>query len=567
MRPVATLAAAAFVLTVATHGTLAPAISEDRVRDGTAGIARTALEGSEIIDVPVTFLGVLPDALGPGYDLYLIRLEGEVGEHVGVAAGMSGSPVYVDGEIVGALGYRFGALPKDAIGGVTPIEDMIAARLSPGPAKAERADRVSPIATPVFAGGVLGPVLDYLAPELERHGFVLAGGGTGAGDGADTPSLEPGSPVGVQLVRGDMNIAATGTVTLVDGEDVYVFGHPFLGSGRVDFPMTTAEVIHTLADQAGSVKLAEVGREVGAVVEDRLTAAVGRLGARASMMPVTVEVRREVAAQRAHFEVARHPLLAPFMVAAVVGNTLLADIGFEQEVTVRVEGTITLEGLPELPFELALSSGVGHPFFSTAQFVSQTVAALYANPFEEPAVEKIELTLDVRDGRTSYVVETVRYDRGPVVPGSEIEVVAVLRSFRGETITRPLTIPIPEGLAPGTSIAVAVGAPQKIEQALGGPLAARLASASDLASYVTALGERRASDRLEAVVFVQARGAVSQGEVYTPLPPTAAHLLSKKTTGNHSATVQVASLARSEVLLDGPVSGGFIVRFEVREKR
>ncbi len=566
MRPVAFLAAAAFLLTVAIQGAGALATPEDRVPDGTGGVVRTAIEGRDIIDVPVTFLGILPDALGPGYDLYLVRLEGEVGEHVGVAAGMSGSPVYVDGEIVGALGYRFGVLPKDAIGGVTPIEDMIAARLSAGPTSAERADKVTPIATPVFAGGVLGPVLDYLAPELERHGFVLAGGGTGAGDGSDTRSLEPGSPVGVQLVRGDMNIAATGTVTLVDGDDVYVFGHPFLGSGRVEFPMTTAEVIHTLADQAGSVKLAEVGREVGAVVEDRLTAAVGRLGARASMMPVVVDVRREVAAQRAQFEVARHPLLAPFMVAAVVGNTLLADIGFEQEVTVRVEGKITLEDLPELPFELALSSGVGHPFFSTAQFVSQTIAALYANPFAEPVVENIELTLDVRDGRTSYVLETVRYDRGPVVPGSRIEVVCVLKGYRGETITRPLTIRVPDGLTPGTSLALAVGEPQKIEQALGGPLAARLSSAPDLASYVTALGDRRASDWLEAVLYVQARGAVTLGQVYTPVPPTAAHLLSKKTTGNHSALVKVAPLARADERLDGPVSGGFIVRFKVREE-
>jgi hypothetical protein len=565
VNPAAIAALAVVCLAMGTSGAAeqAAVAPEERVPAGTPGIARTTLVGQEIVDVPVTFLGVLEDALGPGYDLYLVRLEGEVGDHVGVAAGMSGSPVYVDDEIVGALGYRFGFLPKDAIGGVTPIEDMLDAKLSAVPALTESAAGVSPIATPVFTGGVLAPVRDYLGSELEEHGFVLTSAGSGGSSDAPGGTLEPGSPVGLELVRGDMSIAATGTVTLVDGSEVYVFGHPFLGAGHVEFPMTTAQVVHTLADASGSVKLAEVGGEVGAIVEDRLTAAVGRLGERASMMPVTVDLRREIAAREFRFEVVRHSRIAPVLVGAAVGNALLADLGFEQEATVHVTGKIVLRDLPELPFELALSSGGSHPFATVSQFVAQNLLMLYNNPFVEPEVEKVEIVLDVRPGRTSYRLETLRYDRGPVLPGSEIEIQAVLRHWRGETTVRTLRLRVPEGLPPGTMVTVAVGEPQKIEQALGRPRARRLASARDLASYVEALGEQRSTDRLEAVMYRSARGAVNSGEAYTALPLTAAHLLSKRSGSNNSTSLLVAPLAETVERLDGPVEGGFTVRFEI----
>jgi hypothetical protein len=281
-------------------------------------------------------------------------------------------------------------------------------------------------------------------------------------------------------------------------------------------------------------------------------------------MPVTVDLRRDVAAREFQFEVVRHSRIAPVLVGAAVGNALLADLGFEQEATVHVTGKIVLRDLPELPFELALSSGSrSHPFSTVSQFVAQNLLMLYNNPFVEPEVEKVEIVLDVRPGRTSYRLETLRYDRGPIRPGSEIEVHAVLRHWRGAATVRTLRLRVPEGLAPGTMVTVAVGEPQKIEQALGRPRARRLASARDLASYVEALGEQRSTDRLEAVMYRSARGAVNSGEAYTALPLTAAHLLSKRSGSSNSTSLLVAPLAETVERLDGPVEGGFTVRFAI----
>lgn len=271
----------------------------------------TALQGNDIQEVPLTFLGTYKDATGPGRDLYLVQLEGPVAEKIGVAAGMSGSPVFLDGHLVGALSYRIGTLPRDAIGGVTPVRDMRDATIASASGQGG-GTTAKPIRTPILGGGLVGPVRDWLAPQLEEMGFVLVSGGSGGPEtGDDGTTLQPGSPVGVALVRGDMTIAATGTVTWVDEDRVYAFGHRFLGSGRTEMPMLAAEVLHTVPDMIGSVKLAQVGAEVGAILDDRLTAVVGRLGMQARMIPVDLVVRgADYGEQTFHFELVQNTTLA-----------------------------------------------------------------------------------------------------------------------------------------------------------------------------------------------------------------------------------------------------------------
>lgn len=532
---------------------------------GTRGVVLTTLEGSRIEEIPLTFLGTQKNALGPGYDLHLVRLEGEIADRIGVAAGMSGSPVFVGGELVGALSYRVGMMPRDAIGGVTPARDVLDAAKSPPLTAASTGALAAPIGTPVQVGGLIAPVREWLAPRLRELGFtpVLGGGGAGA-TAADGP-LRPGAAVGVELVRGDLDIGAAGTVTWIDGDRVFAFGHSFFGDGQAEMPMVAAEVIHTLADAAGSFKLVRYGGEVGAVLEDRLSSVVGRSGVTARMIPVTLHVRGAAYGERSfRFDVARHQTLTPLFSSVVVANSLLLDLGHDREATMIAAGTIRLEGLLPLTVDIAQAGGgTVDPALAVAAELQTTLSALWSNRFATPRLEAIELDVEVQPEVRRYRVEGLRYDRGPLRPGQIFELQCVLGRYRGETVTKTLRVRLPRSFAGMDTLLLAVGPPAEIERALGRPITERVNSAADLDALVRALGERRGAQRLTAALYRSAGTVVSRGAEYGALPPTAERLLASRSSGGASKRTPVALLWREEVELDGPVEGGLAVRLRI----
>jgi len=558
------LAACLLVTTGATADPVAPDLEP-----GARGKVLTALSGGRIEEIPLSFLGTYRDFAGPGYDLHLVKLEGERAEHFGVAAGMSGSPVYVDGRLIGALAYRLGALPKQPIGGVTPIEDILDGsplRSSPS-SSAQHGASVAPIATPIHVGGLAPAAREWITPHLEERGFVVVAGGTGSDDGSGSPKrLEPGSPVGVELVRGDVRMAATGTVTWVDGDRVYAFGHPFLGTGPTELPMVAAEVIHTLADMAGSLKLANVGAELGAVIEDRQSTIVGRLGARARMIPVTLKVRGGNYGKRDYgFEVARSSDLTPLLAGLAVANSLLNNTGYLRQSTLLARGTVRLEGLPDVPLEMAFAgTRNSDPAIGVAADLFATLGRLWTNPFEEVEIKAVDLSIEVHPELVSYEVESLHFDRGTLAPGESLDVRCVLREYRGETVTREFSIPLPEQLPRSGTLVLAVSNPEGIDQVLGRLIDRRLASATDLHAIVEALGDRRSRHRLTAVVYEPGGSVVSRGVAYSELPPTAERLLSLQTgAGRRQNGRGVSPLVRVEQELDGPVEGGKQVRLRI----
>jgi hypothetical protein len=554
------LTAAALIVSSASGGPVDGRDADAAPHVGARGVMRTVLEGDRVEEIPLVFLGTYRGAAGPGHDIHLVRLDGERASHVGVAAGMSGSPVFVDGRLVGALAYRFGGLSKEPIGGVTPFEDMRRARRASGGVAATPGGPTR-IGTPLVVSGVTEPIRDLLAAELERFGFVMVPGGAGSGGPEAPRALEPGSAVGVELVRGDLRLAAVGTVTWVDGDTVWAFGHRFLGAGRVEMPMVTAEVIHTLAGLDGSFKLANPGVEVGAILDDRLAAVVGRTGVRAAMLPVELRVRGgDYGEQRFGFEVLRRSELTPLLVGAVVGNALQANLGFDQDATFLGRGSVRLRGLPELPLSFAATSGGRHPVISAVQEVQAVLDLLYRNPFAEPEVEAIRFDLEVRRERLRYQVEEVLHDRGPLRPGTQLAVDVVLRGYRDRRTTHRLLVEIPGDIDPGTPLVLAVGSADYVSRAQGRPIEARVRTAGDLPTLVRALSEKRPGNALVALLFRPSGGILADGFAYTGLPPTAVELMSRS--GSGQVSTRSASAFESELELDGPVDGGALIRFE-----
>jgi hypothetical protein len=525
----------------------------------------TAIQGTFIEEIPVEFIGTYEDVLGPGHDLHLVKLLGPLADSIGVARGMSGSPVYIEGRLIGALSYRLGFLPTEPVAGVTPIEDIVDAVKTAGSSTPAEGGVAAPIGTPVQMGGVVGPVRQWAEPMMRELGFVPVIGGHSSEDDSSEFELQPGSPVGVQLVRGDLTIGATGTVTWVDGERIFAFGHPFLGSGRIELPMIAAEVLHTLADEAGSLKLAKLGPEVGMFVEDRLSAIVGYKGSRARMIPMELEVSGSAYGEQSfNFEIARHTRLAPLMSGIVVANTLQRNLGRDRRSTMMASGRIRLNGLPDLPLEMAFAGdAAGNPGIGIAQALMQLLTQLWLNPFSYPEVDGIELKVEVQDEAHLYRIDTLLYDRGPLRPGQTLEVQCALQKYRGEKIKKKFGLQIPRGLPRGTVLTLAIGPPAKIDQALGRPIVERLRSARDLPAALRALSELKSSHRLTAVLYKEAGGVVSRGAAYEQLPPTAEHLLATRAATDATKRTRYSPLARSEIEMNGPVEGGLAVRLLV----
>jgi hypothetical protein len=556
------------LFSVVTMAGTGPGTAPDVLEAGARGVVLTVLDGEEIREIPLEYLGTYENFGGPGFDLHLVELQGDEAEHVGIANGMSGSPVYVDGELIGALSYRLGFMPKKPVAGVTPIANMREVRRAEGHSAPRAEAGMEPISTPLLVGGMSADVRDWLSTQLDGMGFVVVAGGGGTRGERGAVELRPGSPVGVELVRGDTKIAATGTVTMIEDDNVYAFGHPFLGTGRVEMPMVSAEVVHTLADLAGSLKLANVGEEMGAIVEDRLGGVVGRLGRSAPMIPIEVKVLgADYGNETFRYEMIRHPQLAPVLAGSVVA-TSLRTVGYNAEVTMLAHGRVRLRDLPDLPIEMAFASSVdGDPGIAIATEVLQVLRSLSVNPFEALAIEGIEIEIDARVEPVSYTVEDVQYDRGAIGPGEPLRVRCVLRRYRGESVVRELEVPLPEALPGRNGLALVVGNPQTVDGALGGTISERMRSAKDLPSIVEILKDRRGANRLTAVVYRTGGALVSRGAEYTDLPPTAERLLATQAGPRTQPSAPfVSPVGRAEAMLDGPVRGGQRIRLRVERQ-
>src|SRR5208337_3427970 len=307
-----------------------------QVRAGMQGYAYTIFTGDQIEKFDLEVLGVLPNFLGPKQSIILVQLKGPKVEHTGVVAGMSGSPVYLEGKLAGALSLKLGIFTKEAIAGVTPIEDVLrppaessAAQASPqqfslpNDAMARTAmpsgSSLEPIETPLVFSGFQPAALQQFAPQLQSYGFVAAQGGTAEARPEDA-HLAPGDMAGMVLVQGDASINSACTVTAVQGDRVFLCGHPFMNVGEGQMPMARSRVVTTLSSELVSTKIVNVGGAIGTIAGDHVTAVTGTLGALPAMIPLDLKFVTGSAEKKLHFELVNHPKLTPLLVALTTFN-------------------------------------------------------------------------------------------------------------------------------------------------------------------------------------------------------------------------------------------------------
>src|SRR6202051_724793 len=403
-----------------------PTIPVNQIHAGMRGVAYTVFQGVKPESMDVEVLGVLHNVNGPKGDIILIRLHGEKPEYTGVVAGMSGSPVYFHGKLAGALAFRIGEFSKEPIAGVTPIADMLeinaldkspaeeAAATRPGISNAAGktaapgdgatfsddstqafASYLKPIDTPLVFNGFSEETMRRFAGQFASAGFVPVMGAGSVSEEKQLEPLEPGSAVSAILVRGDMDIAATCTVTYIDPQRLLACGHPLLQFGSVDLPMNKAEVLATLPSPMNAFKIVNSTEQAGVFVQDRHTGILGVFNKQPDMIPVTLTIHGGAGAPQKefHYEVLNNPRLSPVAIMATVFNALHGVNEYGEEITYRLNGSIDVKGFPEVGLRnMFVPAENGQPAaMAAALSLGERFGRIYDNPYNAPAVKGVKL--------------------------------------------------------------------------------------------------------------------------------------------------------------------------------
>src|SRR5216684_3008194 len=505
-----------------------PTIAVSQIHAGMKGVAYTVFQGVKPEAMDVEVLGVLRNANGPKGDIILVRLGGAKAQYTGVVAGMSGSPVYFDGKLAGALAFRIGEFSKEPIAGVTPIEEMLEINaldrrpaLAPEPANRPAANSpnqsgttqtaspgentalpvqnygnyLKPIDTPLVFNGFSNETLQRYASQFAAAGIVPVMGIGSASDRKQPEPIEPGSAVSAVLVRGDMDIAATCTVTYVDPQRLLACGHPLLQFGSVDLPMNKAEVLATLPSPLNAFKIVNTTEPVGTFVQDRHTGIMGVFDRQPQMIPVTLSIHSGSGVKQFHYEVLNNPKLTPVALMVTVFNALHGVNEFGEEITYRLAGSIGVKGFPEVTMRNMFAPVEnGQPAaMQAALSLGERFGRIYDNPYNAPAIKGVNLDFDLVRERRWARLESARTDVTEARPGQDITLETVLAPYRGERIVRQIPVKIPTSASKGT-LRILVSDGETLDRiSRGNPAFGRKL---DLASTIALLNKEHSNNRV-----------------------------------------------------------------------
>ncbi len=587
-------------------------ISIDAVEPGMVGEGRTVFSAEQIETFKVTIMGVLRN-YGPNQNMILAKLEGGPLAETGVIAGMSGSPVYIDGKLLGAVAYSF-PFSKEPIAGITPISEMIEATATPisrrkvakldFPLTPERLRTVaphrvrpvaiqgaslsgvdqlrpylgkllSPIATPASLNGFLPETYDIAAPLLRALGMEPLLGGAmvpGLQTGSEiaeitTPNseltLQPGDAVGVGLITGDMDISATGTVTHVDSltGSVYAFGHPLFNLGPIEYPMTRAKVHLVLPSLYSSFKLASSGPTVGTWLQDRHTAIKGALGSRPKMIPLSVRVKTSRELERSYnLKIVNDELFSPVLAYVSLMSILQSTERQFGTATVKVSAWISLVDERRVHIEDIFADQ--QPALSASAMAAAPLSFLMTNDFQKVEVESMEVSIEATESPQTARLVRAWLDTDRVAPGGTISLKLLLRSYRGEDVLKTVDVAIPTNVGEGklkllVADATTISAMERRE-------AHNRFEPRNLDQLIRALNALRKNNRLYVKLTSPDReGAIVAGEYLSSLPPSVMNVLKADRSSASYIPINSSTLWEYELVTDYSLSGARVLEITV----
>ncbi len=595
----------AVILLLGAAGAFASAQSSilpvDQVKAGMTGKGRTVFEGSRIEEFDADILGVLTNN-SPKRSVIIARLRGKVLETAGVIAGMSGSPVYVDGRMIGAVAFSF-PYAKEAIAGITPIGEMMAIPTDKGPAPEGRSapnipftpslslgrlleiqkDALSapesfsaqgqalvPLKIPLMFGGFSSRAIDAATPFFSRLGFqpVKGGGGGQAAEKTLVPdlTLREGDPVTVQLVDGDLDLSAVGTVTYVNGNDVLAFGHPLYNLGPVDYGMAKAKIITVVPTLDNSFKLAATGAPVGAFTQDRSSGARGEIGRAPKFVPLNIRMLGAGGAVREFkLKLANDKILTPVLVNMSLLTLLGAEVRAVDDLTLEMQSDIYLDNGADIKLENMFSGNFDAAVQDVAGLMTAAVFFLTSNEFKAVGIHRIDLSLRASEQLRFGSLERVWLDAYEAGPGETINVKVYVRTFRGETLHEdvPLTVP---SLPAGTEFQLVVGDAAAMQAIEVGQYRATGVVPRNLDQVVRLLGNLRKNNRIYFKVIAPKPGLFLRGEEMPSLPPAMKSLFASPRAASSSPTeITMSTLGEFQVQVPFLFKGSASIPIRIRK--
>jgi hypothetical protein len=583
----------------------------EEVKPGMVGIGRTVFEGAALQDFTVHILGVLKNVQAPKRDLILARLEGGPLAETGVIAGMSGSPVYIDGRLVGAVSYSIGSFPKEPIAGITPIGEMLdatkdtsgrrtltaqnrlelpitadhfaaavraaAARVAtfaerpadvqtfgiPAAEGAQIGALLRPIATPLVMSDMNTATADLVTSMFREAGFtaVLAGGAGSSAAGAPTAAepLRPGDPIGVALLGGDSEMGATGTITHIDGDKLYAFGHPFFNFGPTAFPLTRATVYTSLPSLMSSFKIATMGEVVGTMQQDRGTAIAGTLGKGPAVIPISVTLDSGHNGKRTFtYTVVNDQIFTPLLTYVALFNTLG---NYERNfgaITYTVKGRAVFARHDDLSFEDIFTGD--NPIPSASAYVAGPITMLMANDVEPVTLKSVDVSITTSEESRAATIERVWLDDVRPRAGKTVPLKVLTRSYRGAEKISTIPIDIPANAAGQLTVMVTDG--RQLNQLEQRELR-RSVQPQSVGQMIKLLNETHRNNRLYVRLLVGTPGAVVDGEAMTSLPPSVLSILEGDRSGGNFAPIRSATLGEWELPMDSAISGTRVLTIDL----
>lgn len=517
----------------------APVLPLDELRPGMKGEVWTVFQGSTPEAFTVEVTGIVRNALGPGKSLILCRLTDPRVQPMGAVAGMSGSPLYIEGRLAGALSYQVQRFETVRYAGFTPIEDLLEVRRialdasgRPGrgpetapvavPASAEPVAQTRTAAveggfqplTPVFTlGGVAPNVAALFGAQLQALGLSVSSlGGSGANPDAGPPAgLRPGEAVAAALAIGDITVAGTGTVSQVDGSRVLAFGHPMLGLGAVEVPMAAAEIVAILPSNQNSLKISNTGSVIGTVRQDRLSAIYGELGPGPELVPVTVTTPTRTL----QFSTVRHPRLTPTIATLGLTQAVLGsnDAGLTEGF--RVASRVVFADGRELSNSALFAGPQG--FNAGLEGFIRRLTTWVQNPVEEVFPSRIAFEVEPLDANPTGSLDIVQVSRRSARAGETVDVTLTMRDYQGRPVRETVTLTVPADWV-GRSLDIVVAPGVEIDRLAGVPDSYAVAQIRTIDAYLDALQRERRSDGLYVAVVEKNSAFIDQTRATLELP-------------------------------------------------
>ena len=583
-----------------------PIMPLQEVKPGMKAVCKTVFQGTAVEDFELEIVDIIKNYT-PQNDVLLVRLLSSKTQETGVVAGMSGSPVYIDGKLVGALAYRFGIFTKESIGGVTPIEQMLdifskeevreqersMANIQPEfplelalnvytqPDQLEAAfvntisshfntlpagQGLTPIRIPLSTGGLNIYMNEKFTNLFNQLGFQLVPGGVSGGTSAESPAFEPGSAVAGVIIDGDLNIAGTGTITYVDTDKILAFGHPFFGSGAVNLPLAPAKILTTISSSYASYKMAEALPINGTIHQDRISGILGIIGKEPQMIPVHLTYQSPFHENyHFHFRLAEDKSLSsimPLFLWLTLYNSLYSARMGDGDFNTQLKGRISIEEYEDVVLDnFYAGTQSGEDVILSTLEIAVATAALMANKFLIPNIKEIELNFQSTLGNKSAEIERIWYDKSQVKPGESINFNIFVRPYLQDIVKLNYNLKIPKNLDQGIYTVLIGGADyvSKFERSF----APAKFDPDNFEHLVKLLNEKRKNNRLSIQLRKPEKGTVIKDQEFTRLPPSILAIMNSKRTSSKTQGLNDVLLFEHQQTVDWALSGGQWIRIRV----